>query len=584
MDKEVKKIFELYQKTTMTSDEWDKIEAAVNLDDGTSFLENDYLQIEYHNKIGYEKAKMLIAIFDDNKTFYQHFLKKIERIVIKDNYQANSNEIVINNRPTSISIQNLLEQIFPNYPECFGALLEKLTYKEARLKKEEILSFLKGKILRDKVSKKEIDFFKYLDLMKGKFVNEDIIYDEAIIDIAFEYSNMQMLDDYINKRNLEDIKNNIFWTLAQKYNVALFNESLAHQSNLFDKKNDFFLSNNMMALFNLFSEKCPLIQQRQSSESKEKINMNKDETLKLVLEFLYEIDKTNNLVKELIENTKNNKIIIWNPNDTEQVKKMQEQYSEKFDVFIPQCITFFKDNKIQDVIMNVPLTHTIDDILTIIHEFFHFHSSLKSLTPQKSPALGEFLSIYYEMYVCEFLIKKGYSQEKITNLFNFRIEDTISNYIYSAPIIFWLNQYKTKGQINFEDVLFLTKEQTELVKRNLIETGLDDEEITKQMEGMGYHGDLNITAHQLIFNMNNLLLTQDESVFERYPYILGTILAYESFDKKIDSKYLLELSDLINDIKDPYEVLETLGIDMKKYGFIRSGDTSLLARNNHLKH
>lgn len=73
MDKEVKKIFELYQKTTMTSDEWDKIEAAVNLDDGTSFLENDYLQIEYHNKIGYEKAKMLIAIFDDNKTFYQHF-------------------------------------------------------------------------------------------------------------------------------------------------------------------------------------------------------------------------------------------------------------------------------------------------------------------------------------------------------------------------------------------------------------------------------------------------------------------------------------------------------------------------------
>lgn len=170
--------------------------------------------------------------------------------------------------------------------------------------------------------------------MKGKFVNEDIIYDEAIIDIAFEYSNMQMLDDYINKRNLEDIKNNIFWTLAQKYNVALFNESLAHQSNLFDKKNDFFLSNNMMALFNLFSEKCPLIQQRQSSESKEKINMNKDETLKLVLEFLYEIDKTNNLVKELIENTKNNKIIIWNPNDTEQVKKMQEQYSEKFDVLV----------------------------------------------------------------------------------------------------------------------------------------------------------------------------------------------------------------------------------------------------------
>ena len=93
---------EISQKSNPSILERKILARQININEGTKYLENEYIKIEYHNKIGLEKAKMLISIFEQNKEFYKHFLRKFDKIVIQNDIQSSDKIIAIDNLPTDI--------------------------------------------------------------------------------------------------------------------------------------------------------------------------------------------------------------------------------------------------------------------------------------------------------------------------------------------------------------------------------------------------------------------------------------------------------------------------------------------------
>lgn len=556
-------IFEKY-RTCTSSEVLNELEQLINDNYGTKIYENNYIQIEYHNDIGQYKAHMLVEFFDKHREFYQYFLKKFDKIVISDNYNNNNSKIlVINNLPTEINFSLLIRTIFND--EYSTYLEKKLTSEETLLNKEKVLSFLKGKMLKDAVSNKKIDFFKYLDLMNGTFVNDDIIYNQAIIELAFYYNHpsvYQLLDQYMNNENIDQIKLQIYSSLQQLFGLELLNDSLSRQQKLLQKSSnngDCFLENNIHFIVSLFNDKIPEIKKKYTTiSSQEKRKIDKETTLKLTFEFLNEIDPSNQLVQELKLNLENGKIILWDPNDLEARKEMQSKYHKKFDVYNPLC---YFNTKNKEYILNLPLEYTLDDVVTLVHEFFHFHSTNAVFETCKSKALAEFSSIYFEMLVTQFLLNKGYREEDIS--LNFRIEDAIYNYQVVMPIMQFLIQYNEYGTIDYKYILNIVEKLLEEQKLYYQNIGLNQEEINVEFAQKGFNKSKEELVINLISNLNYLLVQHDEGVLERYPYLLGTILGNKIIEMGIAPKEMIEISGVQNLIEDPGLVLKKFGLSFE---------------------
>lgn len=572
--KDGKYYFALY-KNVKSSKEYNVIEKVMNSNDGVNFLENEYIKIEYHNVIGLEKAKMLISIFEQNSSFYKYFLKKFEKIVISNNCESVDKVIVIDNMPTDIFneyfINGLIERILPqtNESKFLNYYIIKKINGEQLLQKDDVLSFLRSRILKNMQIHGKIDYFRYVDLMDGKFVDNSSLIKYSIIEVAFKYSNMEILDNYLNGRDKEKIEEDVYWQLVKDYNILLFNESLKYQDMLLDRKDDQFLSQNILPLFNLFAEKVDIISKKYKKQNnEEKIILNKEEILGLVNEFFDKIDSSGDMNKVFMENLQNGTIKLWDSFNQFEMKEMYDQYKEFFNIYGSCVYTWRNDfDEMTDVVMNVPLQFTIDDVRTIVHEFIHLYSGLKAPIKIKTEALSEFLSIYYEILVRDFLFSKGYTEEQLAGLSNFRVIDSFSNFYYSAPIVFWLNKYNKSKNITYEEVMEVVKMETDNARKIFDSTDMNDTEIENKMVEMGYYKDLGFSVDNLLYNLNNLLLLHSNSIIDGYPYILASILTYECMENGIDNQILLDLMGKINLIDDPSSVMSMIGIDLEKYGF-----------------
>lgn len=324
--------------------EYNEIQKIVNQDDGTTINskeENGYIDIEYHNKIGEYKAKLLVKLFDEQKEFYQFFLSRFKKVIIQNNQPTDqTSNIIISNEPYYIEKETILNQILtPSEHEYLSLILQKLKDNNDLLTEEEALDLLRVKILEEDVKSKRIDFFKYLDLMKGRFINTEYYYKIAIVDLVFKYHCYPILVKYMNNQEKNEINPEIFKAIHQKYGLNLLNQSLEHQKELLkkyqEKNNENFISTNLVPLNCLFNQQIPQIIEKYKNVRKKKENkLNQETIIKLVLEFLNEIDNTETLTHELEENISNGNIMIWNPQDIEKRKIMQNKYNKNLILII----------------------------------------------------------------------------------------------------------------------------------------------------------------------------------------------------------------------------------------------------------
>ena len=582
---EIERIFNEY-KNYSTSKEYETLFSLLKENYGKKVNtkeENGYIDIEYNNRMGEYKAKLLIKYFDRNKDFYQFFLKKVNKVVIgssESKKDVGEYEIFIDNYPNDFDTSIILEQILKQYKggsEYCSMLASKVDDNKQFLSKDDNLVFTHRLLLEEILKIGKIDNYTYLDLVEGKFINLGLYYQRAIIDIAFEYGYYGWLDIYMrgNEQEVVEIKKYIYLILYEKYSLDLFNDLLGKQLHLLEngskKLESDFIKDNLPNLINLFQIEIPKFWRKYKKEdfnNREQVRLSKDDLVALVKEFLKEIDDTNQLVQEFSDNLDNGTIILWDKNNEEERIKMENIYSKFHNsgIYEPACLSTYDDNfKVSNIIVNVPLSNQLDDASSIVHEFFHLHNALSSGIKGKNKLLSEFSSVYFEELFKNFLIKKGYNSNDVNT--NFRIIDALGNFSLVLPVLNYLNAYIKSGSIDMNFMYNMVDYFRETVAYDCNRRELSDEEREKEFERQGLFKTDEQLIREAILNLNVILSRYKQSMFLNTPYLLGVVLANAAMENNCDVNQILKISGDLNNIEDVISVMNDVGMDVGKYGF-----------------
>lgn len=191
-----------------------------------------------------------------------------------------------------------------------------------------------------------------------------------------------------------------------------------------------------------------------------------------------------------------------------------------------------------NVKVNGKLSYTINDVISIIHEFFHLdYVNLIGLDNVKS--MSENISIYFETLTIKFLSEKGMFYDEVISSYLKRLIGNFSNVEKNYIELNMMYLYKKHGRIDNEIVNKL---------------GIND---------------------LVIDFINNHVEKPKIDAFDSYPYILGILISdnllFSNYDEKDVTCRLLSIYDNISS----YKFSDIL--DMLHYNEI---DTNVIANNS----
>ena len=92
-------------------------------------------------------------------------------------------------------------------------------------------------------------------------------------------------------------------------------------------------------------------------------------------------------------------------------------YENEYDCSCYEC--FYNDNReVVGKFININREFSYEDVVTLVHEFIHYTNGDKNTNIRYY--LTEFLSIYFEFFARDYLLKKGINKEEIDYLFRFK--------------------------------------------------------------------------------------------------------------------------------------------------------------------
>lgn len=222
-------------------------------------------------------------------------------------------------------------------------------------------------------------------------------------------------------------------------------------------------------------------------------------------------------------------------------------------------------------LINIRREFNFNDVVNLVHEFIHYMHS-KDGSSQNEYLLNEFLSIYFETYAIEYLMKQGISPNEI-GIFR-RLKFTTNHSIALSKYEIVFLAYEKFGSINEETFKYLnqyflsiTQEIFEIECQDLLDY-------------------INQKEDEYKFGLNNekeFIIEFCSPFFYNYRYFLGTILAYYAREHcKLEE--VVYLNDHINDddlgnlkIGD---LLKKIGIDINAPNFTSNAFESI---NNYIK-
>ena len=221
--------------------------------------------------------------------------------------------------------------------------------------------------------------------------------------------------------------------------------------------------------------------------------------------------------------------------------------------------SFTYDYDTHKISININRKFNYRDIITLIHEFFHYTNYSENNTINQN-VLTEFISIYFETYAIDYLRDIGIPIEQI-NPYD-RLDDLSKNYKIFKSYSKILTMFNLFGSVD-NDAIDMYKEKTGYI---------DTYKITEQ-------------AFELLFILQNIEQDYYESYDKKYnieevlsalfkdnyKYIIGTILAFYAIDN-VDKRSIILLNDNINTKEvgniDTIELLNMIGIDINDDSFI----------------
>ena len=220
-----------------------------------------------------------------------------------------------------------------------------------------------------------------------------------------------------------------------------------------------------------------------------------------------------------------------------------------------------KNNKNYNLI-NINREFNYDDVVNLIHEFIHYTNGGKNITKNRV-LFTEFLSIYFETYAIDYLIKKGINKNEID--YEIRLQSTFekasSFYYVETPLICFMDF----GSINDDNYNYFKN------KYYPIEKNAFDKECRILLDHLRkIEKKYKITHFKENYNYNELIKKYGDLLTDHFKYLFGTVLAMYAF-KHCEMENILYLNEHINDEnnKDIVEMLKSIGIDLNDDNFLK---------------
>lgn len=224
------------------------------------------------------------------------------------------------------------------------------------------------------------------------------------------------------------------------------------------------------------------------------------------------------------------------------------------------CITEYENGEAIKQIININREFNYNDVFTLIHEFIHYTNGKKK--SKNRNYFTEFLSIYFELYAIEYLLKKGVSKEEIDYLDRIKITEKRSNSLYEYEII--LVAYIELGSFD-ENTLLLLQQYVVKIDKELFEKKVNT--IYKRLSKIEMQNEAVIKENP---DLLGEILSQ-EFIERDYKYILGTLLAFYAL-KYCNFTDIVNLNNQINELNDKnvIEICSQIGINLNDKNFLQN--------------
>ena len=267
----------------------------------------------------------------------------------------------------------------------------------------------------------------------------------------------------------------------------------------------------------------------------------------------------------------------------EIIESINPKYLEDFDKIIHNGeLNFIYESKCKDssfthIETNNNIFNYIDinrqynyvDVGSLVHEFMHYTNGKNIITLNRR-IFTEFISIYYENYVIDYLIKKGIPREEID--YEIRLKSTFMStckfYTIESPLICF---------VKFGDV---SDGSYEMLKKYYCSIDKDsfNNECNNLLKYFRIKKDNYLKELSLGEKENQFELQENYGIFYSLHcrYLLGTLLAFYA-RKNCKKENVLYLNEHINDKDiDIFDCLEILGINMNNNNFLNDALDSVI--------
>ncbi len=299
-----------------------------------------------------------------------------------------------------------------------------------------------------------------------------------------------------------------------------------------------------------------------------------------LLENIFEICILNDKFLEFIENYDLDNKTIQNNLTYEDVYLLAREiighidknYLESFDNLIQsgeldfsyendyddsECVTMYRNGKVVRQIININREFNYSDVRILIHEFIHYTNGKKQSINRNY--LTEFLSIYFEFYTIDYLLKKGINKEEIDYLHRIKNVKVHSTIFFQYEIV--LLAYTKFGNID-ENTISLLQQYFLNIKKDVFE-----KECTALYKNLCIAEEKN--KEKIKENPNELgRLLSEEFIAYNYKYILGTFLAFYAY-KYCNFDDIVYLNNHISEFDDKSisDICLNIGVNLNDVNF-----------------
>lgn len=411
--------------------------------DISGILETDVIKIKYFSTYSYAVGLIIKKIIEENERLYRAFLSEYDTIAIGNNHKKTDRELVI---------CNYLDEKEIKYSTLKRTLLKQLlrSYTTLDLEVEkELIRMLEIKPSQDKIDYVYIMYLLNINMQKSE-------------SLFLQFCSHGMYDDLRELlKNKDDLKK--YAEIYKEYHVFDMLNQLIKETISLVPVLDYNIIFSALDFTRKNFEKTDmvLIDNRLNKSGNNKKRIDKKQILELVNEYFKYIDASGDLSKFFINILNNKEIIMWYPEEREKIINVLLKKGFKNDD-IDSALYFRKevDNEGKIInLINIPLTGTMSDVVSLIHEVIHYYSYSFEFDRKKSEldvnVLSEIIPIYFEVRASEWLEAKGYSQDEVLKTINFRIYNDFLNNSFSGveTILNLVQKQKEKGKITIENIM-----------------------------------------------------------------------------------------------------------------------------------